>query len=81
MKKQQNKNDDYLTLANKRYNDNKNIKQQNLELIAKKIEIEYAKLSQKQHETKYKHIRAIISTITAIITFIVIILTIILITK
>ena len=81
MSKQQNKNDDYLTLANKRYSDNKDIKKQNMELIAKKIELEYAKLSQKQHETHYKHIRAIISIITAIISFIAMILTIILITR
>ena len=74
-------NDDYLTLANKRYNDNKDIKQQNLELIAKKIELEYAKINQKEKAEKHKHIRAIISTITAIITFIAMIITIILITR
>ena len=75
------KNKDYLTLANERHNDKKESRKQNLELMTKKIELEYAKLSQKQHEAHSKHLIAIISTITAIITFIAIIITIILITK
>lgn len=75
------KNKDYLTLANERHEDKKELKKQNLELIAKKIELEHAKLSAKERETHYKHIRAIISISAGIISFIAMILTIILITK
>ena len=75
--KKQNKNDDYLTLANKRYKDNKEQRTRKAEQERERIAIEYAKLEQKERTEKHKHTRAIISTVLGAITFITLLIIII----
>lgn len=71
------KNKDYLTLANERYSDNKELKQQDIELKTKQIDVEYAKINQKEKAEKHKHTRAIVSSVIGIATFLIILIIII----
>ena len=77
MNNQQNKNDDYLTLANKRYKDNKEQRTRKAQQERERIAVEYAKLEQKERAEKHKHTRAIISAIIGAITFIILLVVII----